>query len=149
MVGEYAARSKKQIVMLKVSGEVITDLYKYVKASPIAAITPNIFKKARPLNFNGECIIINALPITFDQVQEGVVNLNYIVPNLRIGSNPIDATQPNSVRLDAGEKVIAEVLKGVWEMNGYTFWVLQSTQMDGEPLTEWFVNFRIQYRNGI
>lgn len=134
---------------LKTSGQLITELYKFAKASRINSdVTANIYKKERPLNFAGECIVINSLPVTVDQIQEGVFNLNYFVPNLKNTSvNPVDDTQPNSAKLDAGERVITEVMQEVWTDQGYVFWIMQATQMANDGFKEWYVNFRIKVRN--
>lgn len=135
---------------LKTSGNIVTDLYKLIKNSSIpTTVTPNIFKKFKPLNFSGECIVINTLPITGGQLQKGVINVNYFVPNLvNTSVNPVDKTQPNNVRLDAGELILAQFLEDIWEMNGYAFSLQQCTQMADNETDSWYVNLRVGYING-
>lgn len=135
---------------LKTSGNIVTDLYKLIKNSSIpTTVTPNIFKKFKPLNFTGECIVINSLPITGGQLQKGVINVNYFVPNLAITTvNPVDRSQPDSKRLDAGELILAQFLEDIWEMNGYAFSLQQCTQMPEHEINSWYVNLRVNYMNG-
>ncbi|RZJ88730.1 MAG: hypothetical protein EOO20_12830, partial [Chryseobacterium sp.] len=74
----------------KLSIEVIEIVYKLLVAG---GINLEIFKGNKPDSFKGECIVINALPLSSDQLQVCIVNVNVFVPNL---SNKIGSTQDNS-----------------------------------------------------
>lgn len=128
---------------MKTSGEIVADVFKIVKA---ANITPNVFKYERPLNFTGKCIVINSLPVSTEQFQVATININYFVPNLKIGANPVDETQPDSVSLNAGERAIAVLFQNLM-YNGSSYFDPQLTQMANDGLREWFVNARINFRN--
>ena len=134
--------------MRKTAPQVVTELYKILKTSVVnTSVTSNIFKYERTLNFKGECIVINTLPLTTEQLQKGVANVNYFVPNIKNTTvNPVDETQPNSARLEAGAKIIDELLKEYWGDN-YVFEITQSIPTANDVNKEWYINFRINYRN--
>lgn len=129
---------------MKTSGEIVAEVFKIVKA---ANITPNVFKKERPLNFTGKCIVINSLPVTTGQLQVAVINVNYFVPNLKLGNNQVDETQPDSAALDAGERQIAVLFQDLI-YNDSNYFEPQLNQMANDGFKEWYVNARINFTNG-
>lgn len=83
------------------------------------AITGDIYKQARPLNSEKEDVVINALPVTNQKIQRGLVNVNIHVPNLSIPSgNVIDKTLPNTARIKALAAIAIGILKEKWGANG-------------------------------
>lgn len=129
------------------AAEAVTLIFRYLKANLPASVTTNIFKFERPLNFTNECIVINALPLSAEQFQEGIINVNYHVPNLRNATlNPVDESQPNSARLEAGAKIIDALLADYSEQD-YHFEVLQSIPISNDDRKEWYMNFRVLFKN--
>jgi hypothetical protein len=66
-----------------------------------AGITSNQVRKYnRALDSNVEDIVITSLPITNNQLQTGIVNVNVHVPNLQVsGPTGQDNSQPDIVRI--------------------------------------------------
>ncbi|QQT43353.1 Uncharacterised protein [Sphingobacterium multivorum] len=74
-------------------------------------IISGIIADRRPINSTKEDIIVNHLPFTFEQLQEGVVNVNVYVPNLEVQMNGVKDTEyPNYNRLnEITKQVIIEI----------------------------------------
>jgi hypothetical protein len=127
--------------------EMIDDAYQVLNVPDITSIiTGNLYKLTRPKNSVLEDIVINGLPITNTQLQQGTFNVNIHVPNLtdvKIG-DVYDETQPDIVRLNAISKIIVEKLADVVG-NDYRF----SAQNSGYPIRDtdltWYMNIRVDY----
>lgn len=128
--------------------EAVTKVWQVLKTSNIPAdVTPNIYKYERPLNHVGECVVVNSLPMTTEQYQNGVVNVNYFVPNLKDKTvNPVDETQPNSGRLQLGAKKI-DALFTELQIDDIYLNTIHTIQMRNEPFNEWYINLRIEFKN--
>ncbi|WP_316851160.1 hypothetical protein [Pedobacter agri] len=128
----------------KLSIEVIEIVYKLLVAGGIGI---ELFKGNKPDSFNGECVVINALPLSSDQLQICIVNVNVFVPNLsqKIGSTQ-DKSQANYKRIKELSLKVTEILDQVdlddWSLNIDQEYVLQN-----EGFNEHFNNFRISFRN--
>lgn len=106
-------------------------------------ISGGIYKHLRPLNSRLEDVVINALPISADQLQQAVLNVNVHVPNIVISVNGLqDSTQPNGPRLrELGAIAITalEQLAGP----GYSAQVQQQNII--QDTDDYFNNIRIQF----
>lgn len=120
-------------------------VWKRLNESPIkAAITGGIYKK-RPLNSSLEDVVINSLPISALQLQEGLVNVNIHVPNLVITNGTVqDPTQPNHARLKALATIAALSLNDVW-IDDVHFTIQQQTVFEEPEINEHYVNFRLLF----
>ncbi len=127
----------------------VTELFKSVKAnSGLTAVTNSVFKYERPLNFDSACYVINALPLTYEQLQTGVLNLNFFAPNLiNAAVNPVDKTQPDSAKLALAESAIIAAFEHKWNAGGFLFDLSQTTVFKNDPRNEWYVNARIKFYN--
>lgn len=85
-----------------------------------SAVSGDIYKQTRPINSNKEDVVINALPVTNQKIQRGLVNVNIHVPNLEVqtGEKIIDRTLPNTSRLKALAAIAIGILKEKWGANG-------------------------------
>jgi hypothetical protein len=127
--------------------EMIDDAYQILNVPEVVSIiTGNLYQLVRPKNSILEDIVINGLPITNTQLQQGVFNVNIHVPNLtdvKIGGNP-DETQPDLVRLKAISEIVVEKLADVV---GYDYRF--SAQNGGYPIRDtdltWYMNIRVDY----
>lgn len=108
------------------------------------AITGKIYKYRRPVNSNVEDVVINSLPVTNEQLQRAVVNVNVFVPDVTISVNGNQDKVPNHVRL----KQLAQTATS--ELNDrligdYSWEVQQQTVLEDEESQQHFVNIRLQF----
>ncbi|WP_343302849.1 hypothetical protein AAHN97_14990 [Chitinophaga niabensis] len=119
-----------------------------LKTSPLsAAISGGIYKHGRPLNSGKEDCVVNSLPISGAQLQEGVLNVNIHVPNIVIVSEGNqDATQPNSPRLDELTRIAIDRLTDAWEESGdVNFTIEQQVLIQEDSINEHYSNIRLTF----
>ncbi|GAA0561552.1 hypothetical protein [Chitinophaga japonensis] len=111
------------------------------------AITGIIKKGKRPLNSTKEDVVINTLPISALQLQEGIVNVNIYVPNLVITVGGVqDFTQPDSARLKELTTTAIDLLTDQWPESGdINYTVQQQTLFEDEESKSHYVNIRLQF----
>lgn len=132
---------------MKTGLDMITDAYMIINVPEITdVITGDIYPLERPKNSDKEDIVINALPITSDQQQKGVFNINVHVPNLaslKINGNP-DDTIPDITRLKLITNLVVSKINMV-DGQDYSF----SAATGGQPIKDsdltWYVNIRVNY----
>lgn len=128
---------------MKSTTDVIQLIYAYLISQGVKAtvgLTGGIYWLRRPKSSIKEDIVISAVAMNAEQVQEGVFNINIHVPNLPLAT---DDTQPNFARLDAIAAVLVPLLREV-RINDWFFYI-------DEPATPvpdgngWFCNIRIKF----
>ncbi|MCL7987730.1 hypothetical protein M8998_07250 [Sphingobacterium sp. lm-10] len=101
----------------------------------------------RKLNSAKEDCVINTLIWDADQVQGGILNVNFHVPNLtgQRGDNPtaVDNTQPNIPRLHELGKVAATALDG-FEGFDFSLKLRDPGQVDNHG-NQWIYNIQVEY----
>lgn len=106
-----------------------------------SSLTGGIFKTRRPKDSPKEDIVVRTLALNADQVQEGVINVNIHVPNLKLTS---DSTQADEDRFSEITEVVLAALK---DYRGFDYWftikVPGLLYPDGN---DWFSNIQIEYR---
>jgi hypothetical protein len=108
-------------------------------------ISGNVYMLERPKNSTEEDVVINSLPITADQFQNGVFNVNIHVPNLNPKINgKLDDTIPNVPRLKAITDIVVKLLN---LHDGFDFSF--SLSNGGQPIRDtdlnWYFNIRVNY----
>lgn len=112
-----------------------------------AAITGDIHKHRRPANSQTEDVVINSLPISFQQMQEAIVNVNIHVPNLSIAVNgSIDNTQPDHARLQTLTTLAVADLTDTWG-DEYNFDVQQQILIEDKEAKDFYINIRLEFFN--
>lgn len=105
-----------------------------------SVLTGGIFKNRRPKDSTKEDIVIRALAMNADQVQEGLINVNIHVPNLKLTN---DSTQPNEDRLIMITDKVVAALK---DYRGYDYWF--TIKVPGIPYPDdnnWFSNIQVEF----
>jgi hypothetical protein len=125
--------------------EAVDGVFGILQASLLSsAISGKIYKHRRPLGSQQEDVVIGALPITGDQLQRGVLNVNLHVPGLKISTPVGQDLQPDNVRMKELAGIAVGVLTDVWK-DDYHFTVQQQTLIaDGE---DFYINIRINFFN--
>lgn len=128
----------------KLSIEVIEIVYKLLVAGGIGIES---FKGNKPDSFSGECVVINSLPLSSDQLQVCIVNVNVFVPNLsqKIGSNQ-DESQANYKRIKELSLKVNSILEEV-DIDDWSLNIDQEYVLPNESFNEHINNFRISFRN--
>lgn len=131
---------------MKTSLNMIQDAFSVLNVTDVTDnISGNLYKLIRPKNSIVEDVVINALPITAEQFQNGVFNVNIHVPNL----NPkiagvLDDTIPDIPRMEAIADIIVKLLL---QHDGYDFSF--SIGNGGVPIRDtdlnWYFNLRVNY----
>lgn len=122
-------------------------LYQILKLNTgiTTAISGKVYKDNRPINSGKEDIVVNSLPINFEQVQQAVLNVNIHVPNLELNINGVqDNTQPNLARLETITDLVITAVKD-HVGSDYWFFIQQQNVFPSDPLGEYYSNIRINF----
>lgn len=128
---------------MKTTFDLVDIIWTALNASDLKnQITGGIYKYQRPLNSKNEDVVINSLPVTNDQLQKAIINVNIHVPNLVIDINGAqDSTQPDGARLkELGELAIA----ALDDKNGYRYNHSVQQQNIIQDTDDFFNNIRLQ-----
>lgn len=132
---------------MKTGLDMVSDAFSILNVTDVTTIiTGNLYKLARPKNSQLEDIVINALPITGEQLQKGVFNVNVHVPNLSniVIAGASDNRQPDVTRLGEISKIVVEKLRDVVGTDFHF-----SAQTGGLPIQDddytWYMNIRVTY----
>lgn len=101
--------------------------------------------RRRPINSDKEDIIVNSLPITFTQIQRGIINVNIHVPNKSVTANGVaDTEYPDYVRLKDLTEMAIPILNN-YVGDGYYFQVQQEQVIEEEKSS--FSNIRLSFQS--
>jgi hypothetical protein len=130
---------------MKTSLEAVDFAYKALSSSPLAGmISGGIWKVKRPQNSSLEDIVINALPLTKSPLQRGIINVNIYVPNLELGTDPKDKSQPNTLRLKTLGQQVQTLFEDYYSPDRKTNLQIEKDQLFDEGNAH-FLNFRILF----
>lgn len=134
--------------MAKLALEAVTEVYKIVKNSILfTEVGGRVYQIQRPNDTVGDAIVINALPMTSESLQQCIINLNVFVPNPELTLlGKIDTSQPNTERLITLSRLVYTLFDEYWA-NGFSIWIEQEYTMDNAPLNEHYNNFRLIFKN--
>jgi hypothetical protein len=108
-----------------------------------AAINGGVYKHKRPLGSNLQDIVINSLPVSGDQLQEVIVNLNIHLPNMAISINSQeDLTQPDLVNFRILQDLVIPLVDGAYT-DDLDVVIQQQSLLEEEELKEHFLNIRL------
>ncbi len=131
---------------MKTTLDLVDLVYEVLKTSSLkSSITGKVYEYQRPVNSNVEDVVINSLPITNDQLQEAIVNVNVFVPNLEVEeTGDISRQVPNITRLKTlAGLAVQNLTDGI--SGDYTWDVQQQTLMEDDESKQHFINIRIQF----
>lgn len=109
-----------------------------------ADISGHIYRSGqRPVNSDKEDIVVGSLPITFEQIQRSIANINVHVPTQEVTINGIGNFFPNVDRL---KEITARIIALVNEkyIEDYWFLVQQETHYQ-ENEKESYANIRVEF----
>lgn len=109
------------------------------------AISGKIYKNERPVDSKVEDIVINSLPVTGDQLQAAIGNVNIHIPNLKLNINNVqDNSQPDLGRLGM---ITDLVVSDVEDYTGpdYWFFIQQQTVFPSDVVGEYYSNIRVNF----
>lgn len=128
--------------MRRTTLDIMTIFYKRLKGSTAGTeVGGRIYKQARPINSVNEDIVINALPINFDQHQRGVANVNIYVPAQVIGAAGGQDQQPNMPRFQQITNLVMDALDDFWE-DGFHSHLQQQALIQDQDTLAWYNNIR-------
>lgn len=128
--------------------DIIDVLYQRLNITAIRTqITGGVFKQSRPLNSGNSDIVISCLPVTGDQMQSAVANVNIHVPNPTININgKQDDTQPDFGMLRFLTQLVIGYLKDD-STEDYYFDVQQQNIFSEDSIKEHYSNIRVNFFN--
>lgn len=132
--------------------EVINVLFQTIANSGVYADLkkPNgkLCKFEQPLNSILEDTVINSIDLTMDDVQEGVLNVNQHVYNLKFPTNPEDKSQPDTARILYLSKLLHVALgagEEIWDDSGTWCFKIQQSTIYPDTNNTHYINFRIEF----
>lgn len=132
---------------MKSTLDVIDSVWGVMNASPVkTVITGGVYKHLRPAASKLEDVVINSLPITGEQLQAGVANVNIHVPDLEVNIGGVVEKQPNHLRLQVLCLAALTSLKDQWNED-YHFDVQQQNLIRDENGGDHYINIRLDFYN--
>lgn len=131
--------------------EVINILYVHIKnivvVTGIKKINGSVYKMQRPINSDKEDIVINSLPISGSQIQEGVLNVNIYVPDIKLMNSDKTASTflPNTARMTELSRLAINDLSEFWSPDGDYVFELENTGIYPEDNNQHYINLRIRF----
>jgi hypothetical protein len=127
--------------------EAIDAIYDKLKSGNlISEITGRIYKSGeRPFSSNLEDVVINSLPISSDQIQKAIININVYVPNktINIGGQP-NAFIPDTARIRALSRLAVDELDEYFDY-GRHFFIQQQTVFEEPTIYQHYINIRVEF----
>jgi hypothetical protein len=134
------------MAIMKTTLDLVDVVYGVLKVSSLkGSISGKVYEYQRPVNSNVEDVVINSLPITNQQLQQAIVNVNVFVPNLAVEeTGDISRQVPDVTRLKTlAGLAVQELTDGI--SGDYTWDVQQQTLIQEEESGQHFINIRIQF----
>jgi hypothetical protein len=131
---------------MKTTIHLVDDMYELLNISAVhnSMISGDVFAGSRPVDHRSEAVSINCLPVTGDQLQKAVVNVNIHVPNLELTINgQPDNSQPNRVRLKIISDIVLPLLKDA-VINNTVTQVEGINLIEDTELHEHYLNIRVK-----
>lgn len=132
---------------MKSALDMIKDVFDQLNVDSVRSIiSGNIYMLERPQNSILNDIAINSLPITNDQQQKGIVNVNIHCQNLQnvVIGGKVDNTIPDITNLNRTSKAVLAILNSI---NATDFRLQASTS--GQPIKDndnsFYINIRVNY----
>jgi hypothetical protein len=130
---------------MKTTLDLVGIVYDVIKNSSLkTAINGKIYKFKRPVNSNAEDVVINSLPVTNEQLQTAIVNVNVFVQNVEAVTSEGINEFPDVVRLQTlATLAVSALTDGI---NGvYTWDVQQQTVIQDDESDQHYINIRLQF----
>ena len=121
----------------------IVDILVGVLQAEDFGITGKVYRQGeRPVDSKKEDLVVNTLPVSNQQIQRSVANINAHVPNRKIVINGVGNSQPNLTRLEA---ITSLVCAAVDEQYFETYWFFVQQQSTFAEEQETYSNIRIEF----
>lgn len=104
-----------------------------------------VYKDRRPSGSVKEDIVINALPMSNEFLQDGVFNVNCYVPMLSVNSNGTTQNLPNTPREDAITQAVYPLLENVFRPQ-FNLTIVNHTTFEEVEEKATYINFRINLK---
>ncbi len=133
---------------MKTTIDLVNDVFTLLNVPVLTgAISGKVYKHRRPTNSKKEDIVVNCLPVTGDQLQTAVVNINIHVANLKLQLNgTTDLSQPDHVRLNAIAGLVTPLIEDA-SINDLVTSVQQQTVIEEAEIDEHYINIRVNIFN--
>lgn len=131
---------------MKTSIDILDEVYQLLDVPQVyaAMMSGDVFPVRKPDNYRGECIVINCLALTADQLQVSVVNVNIYAPNLKLTINgQTESSQPDRVRINTIAKTVTPILENGLINNMVTA-IEAITLLPEENFNEHYLNIRVR-----
>ncbi len=109
-----------------------------------ATITGSVYKRNRPVSSTEEDIVIGSLPVTNDQLQRTVANVNIHVPLLEIATENGQDTQPDTVRLKELTDMVILIVNDIVGPD-YYYDVQQQNVFFDSITNDYYSNIRVNF----
>ena len=98
---------------MKTPVKLIQDIFSLLDVPAVkSSISGGVYPGKRPDGSRKEDVVVNCLPVTGDQLQRGIVNVNIHVPNLEITiSGHPDNSQPDLKRIEEIYQVVEPIIE--------------------------------------
>ena len=124
--------------------DAINEIIGLLIASPLNSAKTGTIDIERPINSTKEDVAVGTLPITFQQLQSGVVNVNLHVPNIKITQNGIENKRyPNRPRFKTLAPMVLSALHNKTTTNLYLTVVNSQLFVEEESS---YMNFRVEVK---
>ena len=120
-------------------------IFRILKDSGIESqISGGLYSRTRPDDSVLEDIVVNTLSLTTEYTpQQGTVNINIHVPDIKVNINGKTNSKLNAVRLEQLGKAVCDIIENV-NMQGFNISVSAVSLLEESERQEHFANIRVQ-----
>lgn len=120
-------------------------IYRILKESDIALqISGGLYSRSRPDDSVLEDIVVNTLSLTTEYTpQEGVVNINIHIPDIKVNINGKTNSKLNAERLEQLSKAVCDIIENV-KMQGFNISISAVNLIEESERQEHYANIRVQ-----
>lgn len=125
--------------------QILQLMYDYLKGTPLTgAVSGELCKGNRPLNSRKEDVVINSLPLTMDQLQKCIVNVNVFVPDITVSTGEGETREPDFARLAQLEPIALQAVKEYQSLT-HSFYVQQCHVIKDHESESHYLNIRVEF----
>lgn len=131
--------------MMKTTFDTDDVLFDVLKTSSLKnEISGKVYKRQRPVNSNLEDVVINSLPITNEQLQQCISNVNIFAPDIEIAVDGVVDKVADLVRLkELADLAVSDLTDSI--SGDFTWDIQQQTLIKDDESSSHYVNIRIQF----
>jgi len=130
---------------MKTALEIVDLLWEKLDGSDLEMeITGSLCKHRRDPDSNQEDVVISCQPVSNEQLQRALAEVNIYVPDLVVMMNEVEDKQPNHGRLQFLESLAADLLRDNWTED-LNYDIKEQGLVSGKDSPDHYINIKLEF----